>query len=99
VLVNNFVWEMTMSKFTPGESVNPWDEGDYRIYGLAVVVPGNGYRPAYLIERVRGIANPPKKAARLQEVDVHPCATAELARLMGVSHGVQRVRERDRLEA
>lgn len=88
-----------MSTFTPNESVNPWDEGDYRIYGLAVLVPGNGYRPAYLIERVRGIPNPPKTAAPLQEVYVQPCATAELAKLMGISHGVQRVRERDRLES
>jgi hypothetical protein len=81
----------------PQECLNPWDEGDYRIYGLAVLTPCDGYLPAYLIERVRGIPNPPKRAAHLHEVDVRPCATAELAKLMAVSHGVQRVRERDRL--
>lgn len=87
-----------MGTIVPQDPVNPWDEGDYRIYGLAALGPNNGYLPAYLIERVRGIPDAPKRAAPLHEIDVHPYASAELAKLMGISHGVQRVRARDRLD-
>lgn len=87
-----------MNTFTPHEYVNPWDEGDYRVYGLAILAPNNLYWPAYVVERVNGIPDAPREAIGLHEVQIEPCGTPELASLMGVSFGVQRVRDGDRLE-
>lgn len=57
-----------MSIDTPRAPVNPWDEGDYRIYGSAVPAPDGNFWPAYRIERLRGIPNAPQLAVPLHEV-------------------------------
>ncbi len=87
-----------MKSFEPSRSINPWDEGDYRIYGQSVEAPDGGFWPAYSIERIRGISNAPKPAAALHEVRAQSFTTKDLAEMMAVSHGVQRVRTRDRLD-
>jgi hypothetical protein len=84
-----------MSEFIPSKSVNPWTEGDYRIYGYAVRTPDGDYWPAYVIERVRGIPDAPKKAVELHQVELQTFATQGLAKMMAVSHGVERVRTKD----
>jgi len=87
-----------MSEFAPSHSVNPWDEGPYRIHGFAVPAPDGDYWPAYLIERVQGIADAPQVAVKLHEVEVQTFATEELAKMMAVSYGVNRVRNQDGLD-
>lgn len=87
-----------MERFEPRKSVNPWDEGDYRVYGCAVKAPDGSYWPAYWIERISGIPDAPKQAAALCEVRTQGFSTKGLAEMMAVSHGVHRVRERDRLD-
>jgi len=84
-----------MSEFIPSKSVNPWTEGDYLIYGYAVRTPAGDYWPAYVIERVQGIADVPKKAVELHQVEFQTFATQGLAKMMAVSHGVERVRNKD----
>jgi hypothetical protein len=84
-----------MKKFTPSKSVNPWTEGDYRIYGYAIETPDGNYWPAYMIERIHGIPDVPKKAVALHRVELQIFATQGLAKMMAVSHGVQRVRTKD----
>jgi len=86
-----------MSEFTPSKSVNPWTEGDYRVYGYAIRTPDGDYWPAYEIERIHEISDAPKKAVSLHEVQIQTFATQGLAKMMAVSHGVQRVRTKDRL--
>ena len=86
-----------MNEFTPSQSINPWDEGDYRVYGFAARAPDGNYWPAYLIERVRGIPNAPQQAAPLNQVEVQSYVTEELAKMMAVSLAVVRVRNEDRL--
>jgi len=87
-----------MDNFEPRESVNPWDEGDYRVRGRAVKAADGGFWPAYSIDRVRGIPDAPKQAAALHEVRSQSFSTKGLAEMMAVSHGVQRVRTQDRLD-
>lgn len=86
-----------MSEFTPSKSVNPWTEGDYRVYGYAIHTPDGNYLPAYEIERIQGISDAPKKVVSLHQVKIQTFATQGLAKMMAVSHGVQRVRTKDRL--
>jgi hypothetical protein len=86
-----------VSEFTPSKSVNPWTEGDYRVYGYAIRTPDGNYWPAYVIERVQGIPDAPKKVVELHQVELQTFATQGLAKMMAVSHGVQRVRTKDRL--
>lgn len=84
-----------MNTFTPHDSVNPWDEGDYRIHGFAIPAPDGGFWPAYSIDRVHGMPDIPKEVVALHEVRARAFDSEELAKIMGVSHGVHRVRERD----
>lgn len=84
-----------MSEFTPSKSVNPWIEGDYCVYGYAIRSPDGNYWPAYVIERVQGVSDAPKKAVALHQVEIQTFATQGLAKMMAVSHGVQRVRTKD----
>ena len=86
-----------MSEFTPAKSVNPWNEGDYRVYAFAIPSPEGGYWPAYRIERIQGILDAPKEAAALHPVEAQTYVSQRLAKMMGVSHGVQRVRTNDDL--
>jgi hypothetical protein len=88
-----------MSPFTPHESVNPWDEGHYRIHRFAAVAPDGGYWPAYSIERIHGIPDAPKEVVARYEVRAQVFSSDELAKMMGISHGVNRVRENDRLDS
>jgi hypothetical protein len=78
-----------MSGFLPLKSVNPWTEGDYRVYGYAIRRPDGTYCSAYTIERFQGIPGAPKKA--LHQVDIRTFATQGLAKMMAISHGIQRV--------
>jgi len=87
-----------MSEFTPQESINPWDEGDYRIYGIAMRSPSGGFWPAYSIDRIHGIPNTPVEVVVRHEVRTRVFDSEELAKAMGISHGVHRVRERDGLD-
>jgi hypothetical protein len=89
--------EFFMSAFTPMQSFNPWDEGDYRVYGYAAVTPDGNYWPAYQIDRVHGIPSPPQQAVPLHQVKEQSFATEDLAKMMAVSLGVARVRAQDRL--
>ena len=84
-----------MSEFTPSKSVNPWTEGDYRVYGYAIRTPDGTYLPAYIIERIQGIPAAPKRAVALHQVEIQTFVTQGLAKMMAVSHGVQRVRTKD----
>jgi len=84
-----------MSQFKPHESVNPWDEGDYRIYGIAIRSPSGGFWPAYSIDRIHGTPNTPVEVVVTHEIRTQIFDSEELAKAMGVSHGVHRVRERD----
>ena len=88
-----------MSTFTTRDSVNPWDEGDYRVYGFAILASGGGFWPAYSIERIHGIPDAPKEVVALHEIQARSFDSEELAKIMGVSHGVYRVRLRDGLES
>ncbi|WP_208281171.1 hypothetical protein [Massilia oculi] len=87
-----------MDSFEPIKSVNPWDEGDYRIHGRVVEAPDGGFWPAYSIERIRGIPDAPKQAAAFHEVRAQSFTTRGLAEMMAISHGVQRVRTLHRLD-
>jgi hypothetical protein len=87
-----------MSEFTPQESINPWDEGDYRIYGMAMRSPSGGFWPAYSIDRIHGIPNTLVEVVARHEVRTQVFDSEELAKAMGISHGVHRVRERDGLD-
>lgn len=87
-----------MDRFEPKKSVNPWDEGDYRVHGRAVKAPDGNFWPAYTIERISGIQDAPRQAVALHEVRAQSFSTKGLAEMMAVSHGVRRVRERDRLD-
>jgi hypothetical protein len=87
-----------MDSFGSTRSVNPWDEGDYRIHGRVVEAPNGGFWPAYSIERIRGIPDAPKQAAALHEVRAQSFTTRGLAEMMAISHGVQRVRTLYRLD-
>jgi len=84
---------MKMNTFTPDESVNSWDEGDYRIYGIAMRSPSGGFWPAYSIERIYGIANAPIEVVARHEIRNRVFDSEELAKAMGLSHGVHRVRD------
>lgn len=86
-----------MSDFTPSKSINPWTEGDYRAYGYAIRTPDGNYWPAYVIERVQGIPDAPKKVVTLHQVKIQTFASQGLAKMMAVSLGVQRVRTKERL--
>ena len=86
-----------MSELITSRSVNPRTEGEYRVYGFAILSPDGGYCPAYRIERVRGISDAPKEAVALHQVRGRAFATEGLAKMMAVSHGVERVRAMDRL--
>jgi hypothetical protein len=96
-MVRQLMEDLIMSGFTPSKSVNPWTEGDYRVYGYAIPAPDGTYWPAYIIERIQGISDAPKKAVELHQVDIRTFATQGLAKMMAVSHGLQRVRTKDRL--
>ena len=86
-----------MSEFTPAKSVNPWIEGDYRVYAFAIPTPDGDYWPAYRIERIQGIPDAPKEAVALYQVEDQAFVSQRLAKMMGVSHGVQRVRKNEDL--
>jgi len=86
-----------MTTFKPCESVNPWDEGGYRIHGFSVLAPDGGYWPAYSIECIHEVPDAPKEAVARHEVRTQVFNSAELATMMGVSHGVNWVRGNDRL--
>lgn len=86
-----------MRRRTLLQSFNLWDEGDYRVYGLAALAPDGSYWPAYLIERIRGIPNAPQQAAALSQVEVESYMTEELAKKAAVSLAVARVQNQDRL--
>jgi hypothetical protein len=96
-VVRQLIGDLIMSGFAPSKSVNPWAEGDYRVYGYAIPAPDGTYWPAYIIERIQGISDAPKKAVELLQVDIQTFATQGLAKMMAVSHGLQRVRNKDRL--
>lgn len=87
-----------MNTFKPCESINPWDEGEYRIHGFSVPTPDGSYWPAYSIERIHAIPGAPKEVVARHEVQTLVFNSDELATMMGVSHGVSWVRESDRLE-
>ncbi len=87
-----------MDSFESTRSLNPWDEGDYRIYGRVVEAPDGAFWPAYSIERIRGIPDAPKQAAAFHEVRAQSFTTRGLAEMMAISHGVQRVRTLYRLD-
>jgi hypothetical protein len=78
-----------------GKPLNPWDEGDYQVYGQTVPAPGGGYFPAYVIDRVRGIPDAPKIVVKFYEVRSQVCETESLARVMAISHAVHRIRSGD----
>lgn len=86
-----------MSAFAPQHSINPWDEGDYRVYGFAALALDGNYWPAYIIERIHGIPDAPQQAVALSQVELQSYATEELAKMMAVSLAVARVRSQDRL--
>jgi len=72
--------------------LNPWEVGDYHVYGYAVPANGGGYHPAYVIDRFRGIPDAPRIAVKFHEVPSQVCETEALAKIMAVSHGDNRVR-------
>ena len=86
-----------MSEFAPSKSVNPFIEDNYRVYGYAIPTPHGIYWPAYIIERIQGVSDAPKKAVELHQVDTQTFATQGLAKMMAVSHGLRRIRTKDRL--
>ena len=87
-----------MACFEPCQSINPWNEGDYRIYGYAIKAPDGGYWPTYSIERIQGVPDAPRQVVRLHEVRAQSFLTEALAEMMAVSHGVHRVRMQDHLK-
>jgi hypothetical protein len=81
------------------KSLNPWEEGDYRVYGQAVPAPAGGFFPAYVIDRVRGTTDTPKIVVPFYEVRSQLCETESLARIAAISHGLNRIRSGDLPEA
>jgi hypothetical protein len=82
-----FVSEITSLKF-----INPWSDGDYIVYGYAIPAPDGDFWPAYLIQRVSGLPDAPNRAIALHQVETQTFATTGLAKMVAVSHGVDRVR-------
>lgn len=74
------------------ETLNPWDEGDYKVYGYAVKLPGGVFGPAYVIDRVRSTSDVPKVVVPLHEIRSEACKSENEAKLRAIEHGVNRVR-------
>lgn len=73
-------------------TLDPWEVGDYRVYGYAVPALGRGFHPAYVVDRFRGIPDAPQIAVRFRVILNQVVETEGLAKVMAVSHGDQRVK-------
>lgn len=73
-------------------TLDPWEVGDYRVYGYAVPAIGGGFHPAYVVDRFRGIPDAPQIAVKFRVIQDQVCETEGLAKVMAVSHGDQRVK-------
>jgi len=81
-----------VSEITSLKFINPWSDGDYRVYGYAIPAPDGDFWPAYLIQRISGLPDAPNRAIALHQVETQTFATTGLAKMVAVSHGVDRVR-------
>lgn len=73
------------------KSLNPWEHGDYRIYGFSLRAPAGGFFPVYSIDRFRGTEDAPRLVVDRCVVESQICPTEDLARLMAIEHGKNRL--------
>lgn len=79
--------------YTPREQINPWEEGDYCIYGYCTPAPGGGFFPVYTIDRFKGISDAPRIAVDRCLVQVQSYPTEDLARIAAIHFGQHRLRD------